>query len=256
MHLWTDGVLGALRDALGQARTGEPTVVWVQGAPGMGKTSLLGELVAQAEDFLILSAEGVEDDRLPYSVLRQWGVALPEVDAGAADPFAAAQRLRVLVDDSGGRPLLLLLDDLQWADPESASSVLWLLRRATCERLLVAVGTRPLAAEQHSGWQRWLAGHHRAFQVELPGLSAGQVAEMIAVRGHPVAGGLAAAIREHTGGNPLYLSALLDEYDPADLVQRRVLPAPAAFSAAVASRAARLPEAALTLLAAIAVLGS
>jgi DNA-binding CsgD family transcriptional regulator len=256
VHLWDDGVLGTVRDALGRARSGEPAVVCVQGAAGMGKTSLLDELASEAADFVLLSAEGAEDDRSAYSVLGQWGVSLPEADGGIADPFAAAQRLRVLVDGTAGRPLLLRLDDLHWADPESVASVLWLLRRTTCERLLVAVGTRPLAAGQHPGWQRWLAGHRGALRVELAGLSADQVATIIAARGGPADDGLAIAMREHTGGNPLYLTALLDEYGPGDLAARRVLPAPAAFSATIARRTARLPAASVALLASISVLGS
>jgi predicted ATPase len=63
-------------------------------------------------------------------------------------------------------------------------------------------------------------------------------------------------LREHTNGNPLYLTALLAEFDVPELIQMRILPAPAEFAQVVAARVARLDPDSVRLLRALAVLGT
>ncbi|WP_173035065.1 helix-turn-helix transcriptional regulator [Phytohabitans flavus] len=253
-HLWHPEQLDDLEGAIRRARTGEPTTLVVSGPAGVGKTSFLDDLVARAADFTVLAAEGLEDDGFPYSVLAQVGVAVR--GGGDVDPFVMAQRLRAVLDSCGGRPVLLRVDDLHWADAESVNALLWLLRRAAGDRLLVAVGARPLDADQHPAWQRWLGNRRQVVRIELSGLSRDQVATLVAADGRAVPEGFPALLWEHTSGNPLYLRALLDEYEPAELADREVLPAPARFARTVAARTGRLAPAATRLLGAVAVLGT
>ena len=256
MPLWGDGQLETLTSCLEQSRAGRPTLLIIDGHAGTGKTTLLAELTAQAEDFRLVAADGVEGDRFPFSILTQWGVQLPAA-AAAMEPFVAAQALREHLDGLATQgPVLLLLEDLHWADPESVESLIWLLRRASGDRLLVAVSTRPLGAELHSGFQRWAAGRDYARGITLAGLSEADALTLIAEQRPEMTEDAGLRVWRHTSGNPLYLTALLAEHDADELTRMRVLPAPTQFAQLLAGRISRLPAPSVDLLRAVAVLGT
>jgi DNA-binding CsgD family transcriptional regulator len=66
----------------------------------------------------------------------------------------------------------------------------------------------------------------------------------------------AEALWVHTAGNPLYLQSLLMEYEAGQLAGMQVLPAPSVFAHSVVARLTRLPDEALRLAQAVAVLSS
>lgn len=254
--LWGEDRLQTLATALQRTRDGSPSVLVIEGEAGVGKSALLDELVNQAEDFRVLVADGVESDRAPFLVLRQWGVVLPpSADGGASDPFVAAQGLRTTIDAESLRaPVLLLLDDLHWADPESVEALTWLLRRLSGDRLLVAVGTRPLAAQTHPGWQRWVRDH--AERLRLNGLTLDDTMTLARSSRPQITRQVVERLWDHTSGNPFYLKALPEEYEPDQLHAMRLLPAPSDYSRVLAGQLARLSTDAVTLIRAAAALGS
>src|SRR6202022_1728787 len=64
--------LSLLHARLEQVRAGEPRVVLVQGAPGIGKTALLQRFLAESTDLRVVTASGEEEERLlPYAVVEQ-----------------------------------------------------------------------------------------------------------------------------------------------------------------------------------------
>ena len=257
MRLWAAGVVeqvAAVRDA---AAGGRPGLLVVEGAAGMGKTSLLDEVVRGATRFRVLTAEGLEGLRFPFAVLAQWGADVPRPPGGGVvDPFVAAQSLRTLIGSGDRRPVLLRLDDLHWADPESVEAVVWLLQRASGDRLLVAVASRPLPDEMHPGWQRWLAGRADVTRIVLSGLSIDDAVTLVRRRRPETTVEVARLLWEHTSGNPLYLTALIDQYEPGQLLAMRVLPAPDKFVGVIRQRLQRLSPDARNLLDAVAVLGT
>lgn len=256
LPLWREEQLDVLRSALGRARSGIPTLLVIDGHAGTGKTTLLGELGALAGDFLTLAADGLEDESFPFGVLAQLGVALPP-QGSELPAFAAAQALREHLDAiAGDSPVLLVVEDLHWADPESVEALTWLLRRASGDPLLVAVSTRPPPPGLHPGWQRWVAGRDHSQRLTLTGLSEAEAQLLIHERRPEMSGEAVRRLWEHTSGNPLFLTALLDEYDGDELTGMRVLPAPAEFAQLLGARVARLPESAAALLRAASVLGS
>lgn len=242
--------------ALPRARSGEPTTVVVTGESGMGKSTLLDEVARRAEGFRVLSAEGLTGDIDPYSSLAGWGVSIGRADPRMSSPFLIAQEIRSVLDEIGSdQPVLLRLDDLQWADPESVQALIALMRRMSGDRLLLMVATRPLG-EVHPEWQRWVDRSDRVVRVSLQGLSLAEAEELARRRQPGLNSSTVRMLWEHTGRNPLYLTALLSENDRATLVDSRVAPAPEQFARITQQHVARLGAPAARLLHAVVVLGA
>lgn len=258
MKLWGRGELETLDAAVSRAREGGPAVLIVEGEAGVGKTTLLDELVGRAGGFRTLDADGVENDDAPFGALAQWGVDVRRtLDGGITTPFVAAHDLRDVIDSvNGSSPVLLRLDDLQWADPESVRALTWLLRRAAGDRLLVALATRPTDPQVHAEWSRWVSAPGHAVRIPLTGLTAPDAVTLIRGRQPTLPAEAALLLWEHTSGNPLYLTALLDEHEAPELLRSRVLPAPAEYARLVGVRVDRLPPSGAALLRAVSVIGS
>ena len=257
-NLWDATIRSAVTRSIERARSGNPTLLVVNGEPGMGKTALLDEVVRLAHGFQVHYAEGWDNaDRQPFRILAQWGVEIRSEDAGARiAPLVAAQEIREWLGETPGvGPILLRLDDLQWADEESSEALTWLLRRSTVDPLLVVVSSRPLARTDHPGWQRWLAGPAQHTEVTLTGLAEADAERLIRSTRPALRRSAAQRLWAHTDGNPLYLKALLAEFDETELSGRRELPAPTEFAELLALRLARRTQPERHLLRALAVLG-
>src|SRR5947209_19135048 len=140
-----EGELEVMAALVARVRAGEGALLVVEGQAGVGKTELLraaGEL-GEAEGLRVLRTRGSELDRaFAFGVVRQLlerEVADdPELLTGGAEPaaavfatvggnpraeegaFASLQGLHWLVMNLAARkPLLLLADDIHWADPAS-----------------------------------------------------------------------------------------------------------------------------------------
>lgn len=174
--------VGLLTEALAGIGPLTPAVVAVTGELGIGKTALLGELVARAADrghlALTGSATELEHD-LPFSVfvdaldrpveeraadlaariadstrgeLAGLLPALSDVDVHSGAPaqherYRAHRAVRELLELLATPPgLVLVLDDLHWADPGSVELLSALLRRPPAAPVLIALGLRPPGA--------------------------------------------------------------------------------------------------------------
>src|SRR6202012_2674738 len=150
----------------------------------------------------------------------------------------------------------IVVDDLQWANLPSAQALLFAVRRLRRDNVLVLLASRPHSlARLGEGWSRLLG--ERAPPIPLPRRASAGLPPL----GPALLGGnLALAARErlceHTGGNPLYVRALLEELPAVTLAdQSRALPAPHSYSAIVLTRVAQLSHSAQDLLAAASVVG-
>ena len=218
------GELAVLEAAAAAARTGQPKVVLVEGEGGIGKSALLARFASGLAGATVLRASGDEAELLlPYGMVGQLlasargagggppGLLAAEL-SGGVDPLAVGADLVAWFGQFRGM-VLAVIDDLQWADGPSARALLFAVRRLHADQVLVVVSARPGELSRlGEGWQRFLAGDHRAGRVRLGGLGPADVVALGRALG---AGELprraVGRLLEHTGGNPLYCRAVLEE---------------------------------------------
>jgi predicted ATPase len=112
--------LRILSERLAAAETGRPQVVYLEGAAGGGKSTLLSEFLGSLSGAVILQVGGDEAETLlSYGIIDQ--LQPGTVTEPATDPMAAGQRLLELLDrrQADGQVVVLALDDLQWFDRPS-----------------------------------------------------------------------------------------------------------------------------------------
>ena len=250
--------LRVLDERLAAARIGHPQVVFVEGEPGSGKSSLLSRFLGSLSDAVVVQVGGDEAETLlAYGVIDQLQPGTG-TEPGM-DPMAVGAHLVDLLDQLQGdeQVVVLAIDDLQWADRPSSRAVLFALRRLRADKVLSVLSTR-VGQVTDPGWARFIAGDSRVTRVRLGGLTAGDLVELTRTLGlGTLPGAVAARLAAHTEGNALYCRALLEEIGVAGLSAgvHGALPAPRELSALILARVAALPGPTQSLLAAAAVLG-
>ena len=149
---------GAERRMLGRllhaVRSGESRVLMVRGEPGVGKSALLDHVVDQASGCEVVRAAGVQAekeldfaglhqlcgpiadhmDRLPVRQRESLEAAFGRNGASAPDRFLVAMAvLSLLVEAAQERPLVCLVDDVQWLDRASIQVLAFVARRLGAE---------------------------------------------------------------------------------------------------------------------------
>jgi DNA-binding CsgD family transcriptional regulator len=264
-----EGELSALHGALCEARDGRPAVVAIEGEPGIGKTTLLRRFLAEAPDVETLWASGDETEvsldhgissqlwaGLPPDVGAAGGPALPG-NASGSDGFAMGAALLAALGALQERGVVVIVvDDLQWADLPSARALLFAVRRLRRDSVLVLLTSRPHSLGRlGDSWPRLLSQQGR--RLRLGGLAPSDLRPLASTLfGLELSPAVRARLCEHTGGNPLYVRTLLEELPAGALADARSpLPAPHSYAATVITRVARLSDATQNLLRAGSVVG-
>ena len=264
--------LDILSSAMESARAARPQIVWIEGEAGIGKTAFMRRFLTTVEDVVILEASGEESETaLDYGVVLQLvAKATPassrrerEEQIAARSPassFAvAADLLSLLGTVQDSAPVVIAVDDAHWIDAPSAGALLFALRRLHGDRVCVVIVSRPDGlAHLGPSWSRLLADPDRVERIRLSGLSGSEVNQLADSLGiGPLTLAAGERLKEHTGGHPLYLKALLGEL-PLDRLNfgDGGLPAPHSFSATVLARLTTIGADAQNLVAAAAVAGT
>lgn len=243
-------------EAIALADAGTPTVLDIEGDAGFGKTHLARRIAQRFPAGSVLRATAYEDtQRDPLSLIEQLGVDTAGLSPNA---LSASRAVGARLDAVRGEGLLVvILDDLHWADPESIDAVGVLMERMAGDRLLIVAGHRPQGA-RHARWVARLDDAPSVVRLALTGLDDDATLALLR-RADPAADpGLARALRQHTGGSPLFLRSLLHEHPAAELqilADRGELPATQDLVATMGERLSRLDPAAVATLSALAVLG-
>ena len=239
--------LAELRAALEASSAGKPSLALVAGESGVGKSRLASELTetARASGARVLSGDCVElgegelpyaplvgalrrvaregdpaFDELPESQRADLATILPGLGGGSREQGSEAEQVRVfeallaLFDAMAeDQTVLLVIEDLHWADSSTRGFVRFLARTLCTERMLV-VGTyrsdelhrrhplRPLLAE--------LARDPLAHLVEVERLTRGEMTEQLEdILGSRADPGLVERLYSRSEGNPLFTEELL-----------------------------------------------
>jgi class 3 adenylate cyclase/tetratricopeptide (TPR) repeat protein len=243
-----------LREEWKRAAIGERRLVLIGGEPGIGKTRISKELAleAHAEGAIVLYGRCDSEALIPYQpfveALRQYVTScpagelrdqiedagaevvrlvpelsekLPGLDSdGAGDPEAVRFRLfrsvsRLLGDAAGLAPVLIVLDDLHWADTPTLALLKHVVRGEPAPVLVVATYRDVEVGRQHPLAEvlALLRREHLGERMSLRGLSEGEVVSFIAAAaeheldepGHM----FARALHAETQGNPFFIEEIL-----------------------------------------------
>ena len=210
-------------EACRSAVVGRGAVLVVTGEPGIGKTALLTEAVRASEDWQVLKTTGVEAEcAVGHSTLQAllWPLrhevsALDEGPAGLlrsvlelgpalqASPFAVGAAVLTLLSVAADRrPVVVCVDDAQWADLGSQEVLCFVGRRIEHEPVSILAGVRE--------GEPCLFAEERTFpQLRLEGLSVGAARELLE-RAFPneLDRGVADRLLDVCAGNPLGLLEL------------------------------------------------
>ena len=123
------------------------------------------------------------------------------------------------------RPLILVLEDLQWSDYATLEWLACVARRREKARLLVIGTYRPMdvlvRAHPLRTVMQELQRHGQCAELPLAYLTEAGVAAYLAARyaGRPLPEGLARLIQRRTGGNPLFMVSVVDAMVRQGLLQ-------------------------------------
>ena len=199
-------------------RAGRGCVLVVRGEPGVGKSVLLDYIAEQASGCRLARAAGVEweaelmlaglqqllgasmlarSERLPAPQRDALSVALGLQQGPAPDRFLVGlATLGLLSDLAEERPLVCLIDDVQWLDRASTQVLSFVARRLAAERIALVFAVRePTAKQELDGLPELLiegVGDHDARRLlawAVPGRLDPQVRDRIVAetRGNPLA---------------------------------------------------------------------
>ena len=241
-------------------------VITILGEAGMGKSRLAAELAASlGDDALVL-----EGRCLPYgNGITYWPLAeiveridldvllTAEADAetvhgrileavGRAEPHSRSDELywavrRLLETLARERPLVLVLDDVQWAEPAFLDLVEYLAGWSRDAAILVCCLARTEFAEMRPAWPT----------LPLRPLSHEEAGDLLGALAGPLEAATVRELARATGGNPLFLEEMfrmldeeqrLYERDGRLLARLDSLRVPETIQALLAARLDRLTE--------------
>ncbi len=257
--------LSLLRDELAaSADVRECRLVTVIGSAGVGKTRLVSELVAEVGGDATVAAGRC----LPYGdgitfwplteLLRRLGGEQAVVDAmgNEADAALVVERLRVVAGSGAAppeelfwavrrlfevlarrRPLLVLLEDVHWAEPTLLDLVEHVSRWSRDAPILLLCVAREELLEERPGWE----GAH----VRLEPLSTGEAAELLDALdgGAMLSPDLRERVTEVAQGNPLYTEQLVAMLAEDARATAELVTLPPTIQALLAARLDRLAPA-------------
>jgi tetratricopeptide (TPR) repeat protein len=232
-------VLSALERLLDHASEGRGGALFVVGAAGLGKTTVLEHAVTRAkprfavgvgrgdqvEAVLPFGLIGQSLDQLLEDKLPATGMVL-DADGGDAPHISPQARFYGIlrgIREAAVSPLLLAIDDLHWSDPDSLTAIHLICRRLASLPVALIATTRPWPAEAVTS-ARDLAAQGMAQIETLAPLSALAVRELLHTR---VSGAVPASVVDQAielcGGNPLLVEQIaLELRQSGKLSQRQI----------------------------------
>ena len=233
--------LEILKRLIANVRRGRSAVLVVRGEPGIGKTELLRQLIAGVPGFGVTRVAGVESEmELPYAGLyqlcapvlgrlgslaepqrRALSVAFGLASGDSPDRFLVALAvLSLMAEAAQERPMLCVVDDVQWLDQASAQVLGFVGRRLLAEPVALVFAVRTPTPGAHA--PDHLAGLP---ELRLDGLDEDSARALLAtVIPGPLDESVRVRILAETHGHPLALLELYQGRSAADLAGGFALP--------------------------------
>jgi DNA-binding CsgD family transcriptional regulator/tetratricopeptide (TPR) repeat protein len=216
------GELGELGRALDAARAGKGAAVLVAGQAGIGKTRLASELARRARGagFEVLLGRSIDlvGTELPYQPFTD--ALRPLGEPWQADRQAPGSQLRVfeetlalLTGRAASAPVLLVLEDLHWADASTLDLVVFLAHNLGDQQVLLLVTYRADEPSSAGRMRRLAEGVRRsgsALILELGPLGRDELTALLTARtGASLPTAMADTIAARSEGNPFFAQELL-----------------------------------------------
>jgi DNA-binding CsgD family transcriptional regulator len=285
--------LSALDAALAGAVEGHGSVVAIEGPAGIGKSSLVTACLdlARKRDMYVISVRATELERsYPYGIVRQTAdsVSLDKTEEDRAALFTGAAKLALPILDPASseepdnpelmyqrlhglywltanlardRPLLISIDDAQWADEASMAAERFLSLRIADLPMVLLLGVRTVDVGQLGVPLAEILADPATVSIRPGPLSADGAQQRIEGLLGAADPAFAAACHHATGGNPFLLEQLVSEVraegiEPTAASAERVASlGPDTVRASVLLRLERLPSASGPVARALAILG-
>jgi DNA-binding transcriptional LysR family regulator/DNA-binding CsgD family transcriptional regulator len=257
---------GQIDRLLEAAGDGLSAVLVLHGEPGIGKTALLDWAIESARGFRTVRLVGIESEtELGFAALHQLllpflgrldlvpgpqrhalATALGLRDGSPPDRFLVGlASLTLLAAAAAERPLLCVVDDVQWLDQESAAVLAFVARRLSVDAIAMLFAVQE-PSERHVRLQGLP-------QLRVRGLPATDARQLLASAApSKVDSGVSDQIIAQTSGNPLALIELGREFSAEQLAGQAALPEPLPVGPSLEARFLRqvrcLPDATQTLL--------
>ncbi|MFI9275925.1 AAA family ATPase [Kitasatospora sp. NPDC052896] len=219
-----------LRELLSGLRAGRSAVVEVRGVPGVGRSALLrrAEELATLAGVRVAAAEASwAETGVCHGVAAQLHAAIAPPASplaedllrpgGAARGALSGRLCRAFLAAARAQPLLVVVDDVQWADPASVRFLQMLARRlAGAPLLLLTARSSALPAGPDDRVElcpladpRAVTGH----TLDLAPLSVVGTGEVLAdAFGEPIDPEFVAAVARAVDGNPAVLRSMVDRF--------------------------------------------
>jgi DNA-binding winged helix-turn-helix (wHTH) protein/tetratricopeptide (TPR) repeat protein len=266
----------ALHRCIEQSMQDLPQLALVSGEAGIGKTSLVDRALAIGDKRqrigrgVCTEHYGVGEPFLP--MLQALGEAL---DAGSRPlvwegAFSVHQLTNRIVAAIETHPIVLIIEDVHWSDASTLDALSHLLSNVRQPGLAIIATWRSSDAGHHEALEAMraeLVAKGRASDIVLPRLRQGELSEWLEHDvSEPVPRQLVDRVADASGGNPLFVRALLDApmvHEPrrpgpigiAEL-SARLNSVPSGIEDLVAGRIDKLPETERLLLQCAAVVGT
>ncbi|MDH2429480.1 AAA family ATPase [Sphaerisporangium sp. TRM90804] len=285
--------LAAFEASIRAIRDGQGRFLAVEGTAGLGKTSLLDQAAATGEEagFLVLSGRAGELEReYPFGLVKQLFTPVVRTMSAARErdlPAGAVRALSALgLRESGGavepvaefallhglywlvaglcreRPVMLLADDLHWADVSSLRFLGHMLPRLDGMPALVVATVRPNEPGPYLGVVEQIVTDPSCRSLRLGPLSPAAARRLVRdTVGEAADEEFVEACRAAAGGNPLFLRELTRAVSAEDVAPvaanagRVRMLGQRAVARRVAIRLAQLPAPVVRLTRAMAILG-
>jgi DNA-binding CsgD family transcriptional regulator len=255
-----------------ESRLGASGSVVLTGSSGIGKTAVMDAIgaAATARGERVLRASGAETERwIPYAGLAD---LVSQVPAGFIGDLPDPQRAAInsvlgvsRADETGGQlrltprlawlallercaatgPVLLLIDDAQWLDTESADVIAYAARRVGARAVRGIVAERSDRGETGDAPGRLPPGRAASLapgpvvEIPVPPLAAHDVAELLELYSLPARA--ASKLHADSGGNPYLALALGGAFADRPSVTWRPAPLPRRIHALLRDRTEGLP---------------